>query len=115
MKTFTISLPEDAVNVVERAAYELNTRQSVVDRYLDRHATDPDESAINSKPFVYFMSLLAEAEASFEIAKQEIQRNYIPEWLNGHAFDWNLEYMTKLITVTVNCDCDIPELDAYES
>ena len=92
MKTIKIELPQEVVNEIQRAGLEVNARQGVIDRYFEKHMNDEDESAINAKPFQYFMSLLAEAEANFELAKEAITETYVME-------------------INIKCDCDIPELN----
>ena len=94
MRTIDIELPQEVVNEVQRAGLE-----------------DADASALDAKPFKHFMSLLAEAEAEFELAKDAITNEYMPEYLKGHECDWNLDYNTRIMTITVKCDCEIPELD----
>lgn len=111
MKTIVVEVPEEVVNETQRAGFEVDSRRGVIDRYMEKHMDDADESAINAKPFVYFMSLLTEAEAHFEMAKAMIEREYVPEYLKGHNYDWNLDYYTNTLTITVKCDCDIPELE----
>lgn len=111
MKQIKITVPEEVSNEVQRASMEMTARQGVIDRYLDKHMDDVDHSAIDSEPFKYFMSKLAEAETEFELAKEAITRKYVPKYLDNHEVEWNLEYDTNALTITVKCDCDIPELD----
>lgn len=111
MKTIIIDIPGEIVTPLERASFEINTRQAVIDRYLEKHMNDTDSSAIDSKPFNHFMSLLAKAEAEFELQKQEVSKQFIPEYLADHMVEWNLDYSTKEMTINILCDCDIPELE----
>lgn len=114
MKTIVIDIPEEVINETQRAGFEVDSRRGVIDRYLEKHMNDEDESAINSKPFVHFMSLLAEAEAHFELAKSVIENDYVPEFLKGHDYEWFVDYSNCTMTVTVKCDCHIPELDNWD-
>lgn len=111
MKTLTIEIPQETVNELQRCEFEINARQGVIDRYLDKYMEDEDSSAIDSKPFKHFMSLLAEAEAEFELAKQAVTDKYLPEYLKSHECEWLIDYATKIMTITVKCDCYIPELE----
>lgn len=111
MKTVKIKLPQEVVNEVQRAGLEMSSRQGVVDRYFEKHMDDEDALAFGSKPFRHFMSLLAEAEAEFELAKEAITDEFMPEYLKNHECEWNLDYNTRIMTITIKCDCDIPELD----
>lgn len=111
MKTITLPVSEKDVNEVQRAGFEVDGRRGVIDRYLEKHMNDSDESAINSKPFNHFMSLLCEAEAHYELAKQQIETTYVPEVLKGHSYNWNLDFAAKEITINVLCDCEIEGLE----
>lgn len=57
-----------------------------------------------------YSSELSEYVAEYESAKQELQKNFIPEYLNGHKFNWNLDFGAKQLTINILCNCDIPEL-----
>jgi len=111
MKQITIIVPQEVTNELQRASMEATSRQGVIDRYLEKHMDDADSSAIEAKPFKHFMSLLAEAEAEFELAKEAITNTYVPDYLREHDVDWMLDYATNVLTITINCDCDIPELE----
>lgn len=111
MRTIDIELPQEVVNEVQRAGLEAKSRQGVIDRYFEKHLEDNDASALDAKPFKHFMSLLAEAEAEFELAKDAITDEYLPDYLKNHECDWTLDYNTCVMTITIKCDCEIPELD----
>lgn len=111
MRIIEIKIPQNVVDEIQRSSLEVNARQGVIDRYFEKHMNDEDSSALDSKPFMHFMSLLAEAETEFELAKNEITKNYIPEYLQNHNIEWNLDYSTSILTVIINCDCEIPELE----
>lgn len=111
MRQLMIELPQETVNEVQRAGLELNARQGVIDRYLEKHMNDENSEAIDSKPFKHFMSLLAESESEFELAKDAITREYIPDYLQSHNVEWELDYATRIMTINILCDCDIPELE----
>lgn len=111
MRTVKIELPQEAVNEAQRTGLEMISRQGVIDRYFEKHMNDDDSSAIDSKPFQHFMSLLAEAEAEFELAKDAITEKFMPEYLKNHECEWNLDYNTRIMTIDIKCDCEIPELD----
>lgn len=113
MMQFTLEIPQETVNELQRASVEINARQSVIDRFLEKHLDDSNGNAIDSKPFQHFMSLLAEAEAEFEMAKDAVTQEYIPSFLQNHDVEWLLDYSNNTMTVTIKCDCDIPELEAY--
>lgn len=107
MKTIEIEVPQEVVNQIERCQYEVNSRQGVIDRYLEKHMNDTDGSAIESAPFQYFMSQLAAAEAELEITKNQMSEVYIPQALKEHQTEWIIDFSTGIMTVTILCDCEI--------
>lgn len=113
MRTFQKQINSDVVEAIERAAFEMNARQQVVDRYLDRHASDGDSSALDSPVFLHFMSLLAESETEFELLKDAIGKEEVGEELNQHDAEWTLDYATQTITYTLKCDCPIDDLNGF--
>ncbi len=110
MKSFTVEIPEEVVNELERCQYEVNSRQGVIDRYLEKHMNDADGSAIDAAPFKHFMSLLAECEAEYEMVKEAITENYVPDVLKEHQAEWNLDFHTHILTINILCDCEIEGL-----
>ena len=107
MKTIVIEVDQKDINEIQRAGFEVDGRRGVIDRYLEKHMNDTDSSAIDSKPFNHFMSLLCEAEAHYELAKQQIEKTYIPAIFKDHNATWNLDFNTGELTITVLCDCEI--------
>lgn len=114
MKTLSFELPQEIINNLERAQLETTSRQGVIDRYFEKHLADTDGSALDAAPFQHFMTLLAESEAEFELLKEEITKKYVPDFLATHDCEWTVDYQTKIMTITVKCNCVIPELDDME-
>lgn len=107
MKTIQVVIPEEIVNEIERCQYEVNSRQGVIDRYLERHMNDNDGSAIESAPFQHFMSLLSEAETEYEMAKERVTKEFVPDILKEHQIEWSLDFLTGIMTINILCDCEI--------
>lgn len=115
MRQFKKVLPQESVNVVERAAMELTARQGVIDRYLDKHKDDVDASALDSKPFIHFMTLLAESESEYQLAQERIGEEFVPKFLADYNASWELQYSNCTLTITVNGEAkDLPELKGFE-
>ncbi len=110
MKTIKRKVTQELCDEIERAQYEVNSRQGVIDRYMEKHAKDADFSAIDSKPFQHFMSQLSYAEAELEMAKAEVTNTYVPEVLKSHNIQWNLDFASQELTIDVLCDCEIEGL-----
>lgn len=111
MYTLKIELPQNIIDELQRTDLELNARRGVIDRYFEKHINDTDASALDSVPFNHFMTLLAEAETKFELLKNALSESYVPDFLQEHEVEWNVDYSTRDMTITVKCDCFIPELE----
>lgn len=113
MRTFKKQIDKDVVEAIERASFEANARQQVIDRYLDRHMDDADASALDSPVFLHFMSLLAEAETEYEMLKDALSKAEIGDELNSHDAEWQLDYATGEITYSLRCDCPIDDFNGF--
>ena len=104
-----IKLPEEVVNTVQRAAFEYETYRDNIAFLLDTRRDD--ESLLDSPNFKRYCKLQAEAKATFELAKQEVEKMCVPADLAGHRVEWNLDYATQIVTLTVKCECGIAILN----
>lgn len=107
MRKFIIKCPVELNNELQRLSYELSMENTVIDRFLDRHFNDPE--ALDSPIFMKYAKSVAEKNAEYEMLKDRITTDVLPG-IKGHDADWNLDFPTGDITVTVRCNCDIPFL-----
>jgi hypothetical protein len=64
-----------------------------------------------SKPFLKYSEELSRIKAEYEIAKLEMEKTYIPTELYGkHMYNWNIDFVTNVMTIEVLCDCGIGEI-----
>ena len=110
MRTIKIDVNQETVNYIERLHYEVEQRKDIIQRLIESHANDADAAVLTSPVFKAYSSELSEYVAEYESAKQELQKNFVPGYLNGHKFNWNLDFGAKQLTINILCNCDIPEL-----
>lgn len=110
-REITIVAPTEIVEEMERIAYEKNAREHVIDRLFEKHQNDADGGIIDSEPFKHFMAKLAEVLAEEELMMNKISKEVIPESLQEHSIQWNLDFATHELKVTIVCDCEIEGLD----
>ena len=115
MRTFKIDINnQDVVNYIERLHFEVEQRKDIIQRLIEAHANDSDAAVLTSPAFKAYSAELYEFVAEYESAKQEIQNTFIPKYLDGHKFNWTLDFNTKQLIIDVLCSCEIPEIDDKE-
>lgn len=110
-RTVEIVVPTEVSEALERCQYELNARESVIDRLFEKHKDDTDSSIVESAPFKHFMSELASTKAEYEMLMDRVSKELVPEYLRDHTIQWTLDFYTHILSITVSCDCPIPEVD----
>lgn len=108
MRKFTVECPQDLLDQLERLNYELSMEGMVIDRFLDRHANEPE--ALDSPIFQKYMQSSAEKTVEYELLKEQVSQEVLKD-LVGHEYNWQLNFLTGQVEVTVLCDCDIPCLE----
>ena len=111
--TIKVEVNQEMVNYVERLSYEESSYKDIITTMLEMHKGDPDGSAIDNPVFKAYQEKYAKAKAEYEMAKQQITRDFVPECLQDHQTDWNLDYATCELTITVYCDCGKAALEEY--
>lgn len=112
-KSFDVVVPQEFVDYVERLSYEEASFRNIVLTYLDLHKTDVDDTAINNPVFQSYQKKFMEASTAYELAKSKITKDFVPECLKNHQVEWNLDFNTNTLTITVKCDCGVEVLNEY--
>lgn len=108
-----ITVSQELVDYIERLSYEEASYKDIILTYMDAHKDDVDDSAVNSAVFKSYQDKHIKAKAEYELAKTKITNEYIPSCLVDHKYSWNLDYVTNILTITVECDCGIKALEEY--
>lgn len=110
MREIKIDINQELVNYIERLHFEVESRKDIIQRIIEAHANDSDADVLMSPAFKSYSKELADFVAEYEIAKNELQDNYVPKYLEGHKYNWELKFETKQLVISILCDCEIPEL-----
>jgi hypothetical protein len=100
MKTDYIDIPEKVVNEVERYHYDYQSYKDVIASCLEMHQFDSDDSFLENKVFKGYQKQAAESFAGYNLAKEQINQ-YIPTDYEGKAYNWNLNFATNQLEITV--------------
>lgn len=105
MKTYKCKIEEQVVTAIERLSYEYYTLQDNVAFLIDKHKDDPE--FLSSEIFKKYQDDEINAKEKFEIAKSELEKALVPDTLKNHKISWNLDFPTRVFTITQQCDCEV--------
>ena len=91
-----IEIPEEITLMAQKYDLEASTRKEII-IYLLSH-TDID---INEERFAQYQADYDEKKFSFEVTKQEIEKEFILPKVNNKKCHWKLDYGTNIITITL--------------
>lgn len=114
MRILKIEIDQETVNYIERLHYEVEQRKDIIQRLIEAHANDADATVLTSPAFRAYSSELSEFTAEYEAAKTELQKMYIPAYMEGHEIKWKLDFASRLMEIEILCNCEIPELEEKE-
>ena len=55
--------------------------------------------------------LKPELQRKYAALANEMAKEYIPEYLEGHQYSWIIPNNSDEMTITIKCNCEIPELE----
>ena len=103
--TYMIKVDEQDVNVLERAQTEENIYSDCIQSALTNEKAAPNMVE-------RFVKKLADAKLTFTKAKHDVEVKYLPaDLVDKHQYDWNIDYRTHEMRITVKCECGRKVLD----
>lgn len=87
----------------------VENRQKVISDIL----ANPD-SNINAELFQSYSKGLDDLYAQYDMEKQKITEDFIPDYLKGHELTWTVNFARNELKIDITCDCPIPEVDNCE-
>ena len=92
-----ITVPEDITTMIQRYDVEQTARRNVIAYILSFNDID-----ITNERFQNYQKEYEEKLFSFEIAKKELEKQYIlPEVKDNKTYSWNLDYETNIINLNI--------------
>lgn len=114
MKTYKLPISKDTCNYLQRLAYEIETKKSIVTRLIENSSSDLNTGVLESPVFVSYHKMLEDAVAAYEIAKAEFQEQLKPVVYAKEGkecdFNWfipnfnNAEVEISVKACSCNCD-----------
>lgn len=112
-KIIKIEVNQELVNYIQRLHFEKETRQEVIRTLIENHQNDIDASVLESSAFKTYSEQLSATTMEYELAKQEMSNQFVPECLANHQYEWNLDFGANELRITVHCDCGIAAIEEY--
>lgn len=88
---------------------ELNFVKDIVQRVIESHPSDLE--LINGDTLMSYNKRGAELQRKYAALANEMAKEYIPEYLEGHQYSWIIPNNSDEMTITIKCNCEIPELE----
>ena len=96
-KTITVKVPEEVRDEVQLADVERSSRRDIIAYILSN-----DSINISPERMAQYQKEYDEKFMLFEKAKNKLETNYVQPAANNKAINWQLDYETCEITITVN-------------
>lgn len=109
MKKIIVNIDKEKALYLERINYELGFVKDVIQRIIESHPNDPD--VINGPAFKIYQKQGAELQAEYSMAAAEIEKQYIPEILKSHKYNWSIPIDSNEMIVSIFCNCEIEGLE----
>lgn len=102
MRKFTVKVDNEAVDYMERLAFEVEGMKAIVKEIITDAQNNP--VVLEGEGFKAYNAKYEERHSKYEVAKQDIQDRYIPrEVIEANALsDWNLDFATGILTFRVH-------------
>jgi|GEM_PF-1260961 len=98
MKNFAMKVNSETVDYLERLSFELEGMSRIIKELITDNANNP--AILESETFVLYNKKYNERVAAYELGKNELINNYIPEEImkaNAVA-NWNLDFTSGILT-----------------
>ena len=81
----------------------------MLQRVIESHPSDLE--LINGDTLMSYNKRGAELQRKYAALANEMEKEYIPEYLEGHQYSWIIPNNSDEMTITIKCNCEIPELE----
>lgn len=101
-KTVIIKVNQEQANYLQRLGVEVDGKSFIIDRMFSNHAMDEDTALFESVPFKHFMKEFEQANAEWDLAKNEFQESYVKPVIkaeygeNTKILSWQIEDYNSL-------------------
>lgn len=109
MKRIIVKIDRNKAVELERANFELNFTKDIIQRVIESHPNDNE--LINGETLQTYNRQGAELQGKYSLLAAEMEKEYIPEYLKGHKYTWNIPNGSDEMIIDVLCNCEIEGLE----
>lgn len=112
MKHFEVKVNDKTVDYLERLSFEVEGMKKVVKEIITDAQDNP--AVLDGAAFKTYEKRYQERNAAYEVAKNELQKAWIPADLQNSIIQWNLDFATGVLSFDVNVadDYELPVKEA---
>lgn len=100
MKHFEVKVNNETVDYIERLAFEVEGMKKVVKEIITDAQDNP--AVLDGAAFQTYEKRYQERNAAYEVAKNELQKTWIPQDLQNKIVTWNLDFSTGILSFDAN-------------
>lgn len=109
MRRIIVKIDRDKAVELERANFELSFTKDIIQRVIEAHPNDPE--LINGEALQIYNRQGVELQRKYSLLAAAMEREYIPEYLKGHKYTWNVPNGSDEMIIDVLCGCEIEGLE----
>ena len=99
MRKIIVKIDRDKAVELERANFELNFTKDIIQRVIEAH------------PLQIYNRLGVELQRKYSLLAAAMEKEYVPEYLKGHKYTWNVPNGSDEMIIDVLCGCEIEGLE----
>lgn len=100
MRKIIVKVDKEKATELERVNFELNFVKDIVQRVIESHPSDLE--LINGDTLMSYNKRGAELQRKYAALANEMEKEYIPECLEGHQYSWIIPNNSDEMTITTD-------------
>lgn len=98
-KTFIINVTQETADYLQRLSFELNNYRDNLAYLIDTRRDDP--GLVESDAFKRYQNLTMDRYAEFELAKESVSGELIPDGLKPYVSAWSIDFQFLEMQIVV--------------
>ena len=99
MRKIIVKVDKEKATELERVNFELNFVKDIVQRVIESNPSDLE--LINGDTLMSYNKRGAELQRKYAALANEMAKEYIPEYLEGHQYSWIIPNKSDEMTITI--------------
>lgn len=108
MKRIIVKIDREKATELERLNFELNFTKDIIQRVIEAHPNDIE--LINGDTLKTYNRQGAELQGKYSVMATKLEKEYVPKYLEGHKYTWNIPHGSDEMIIDILCNCEIEEV-----